>query len=60
MDRKIGEYWISNILKTLNIKLIPKEISYNEVISIEIAQLSEFVDIFQLLSKSNKMTFKYW
>lgn len=37
MDRKIGEYWISNILKTLNIKLIPKEISYNEVISIEIA-----------------------
>lgn len=49
MDREIGKYWVSNILKTLNIKLIPKEISYNQVISIEIAQLSEFVDIFQLL-----------
>lgn len=49
MDREIGKYWVSNILKTVNIKLIPKEISYNEVISIEIAQLSEFVAIFQLL-----------
>lgn len=37
MDREIGKYWVSNILKTVNIKLIPKEISYNEVISIEIA-----------------------
>lgn len=37
MDRNIGRYWISDILKTLNIRLVLKEISYNEVISIEIA-----------------------